>query len=101
MKEGEKEDGSKIRGAERKDKRSPGGYLLPYFPRAGLEFHCYLQGSWFTITCWSLAVAVGSKTQAQMTVFLVEVRPMESKNEWVFTQAAFNDSGGLLHFLTT
>lgn len=79
MKEGEKEDGCKIRGAERKDKRSPGGYLLPSFPRAGLTFHCNLQGSWFTITCWSLAVAVGSKTWAQITVVLVEVRPVESK----------------------
>ena len=62
VKEGKKEEDCKIRGAERKDKRSPGGYLLPYFPRAGLTFHRYLEGSWFTITCWSLAVAVGSQT---------------------------------------
>lgn len=47
--------------------------------KAGLAFQCYLQGSWLTITCWSLAVAVGSKAQARITVFLLEVTPLEAK----------------------
>lgn len=42
---------------------------------------------------------MGSKAQAPITVFLLEVMPTEAKEEWIFTQAVFDDSGGPLHFL--
>lgn len=46
-----------------------------------------------------LVVPLGSRTWAQMTVFLLEAIPMEAEKKRLFVQAPFDDSGGLLHFL--